>query len=241
MKARAAKRPNPKTNQPPALGKKKKKRATGRELREQMNALAPIKLKTGKGKGKRRWWTDEERALIMSVYLTNKQTHPDGAAAKTSRECGVPVETVYCWAKGHRHPEALQLHKEKAGELARAAAELAWLMAAIIPEKAYDAPLNHLVTAFGILVEKTRLLQGLSTNIGGTEVHVESASASRIAEVVSGTPEDERTVVVRFLQRLREPVSTLPPGPVGGEVPDAEEDRPPLPLPPFLGGSLPGD
>lgn len=109
----------------------------------------------------RRQYTDDERAAALAAVVAN-----GGCVETTARALGIPTSTLQCWHRGYRCPEALQLRDEKAGELAAAMEEIAWLLLALVPEKVYDAPLKHLVAAFGIMVDKMLLLRGEHTHRG---------------------------------------------------------------------------
>ena len=83
------------------------------------------------------------------------------------------------------------------------AEELAWLFAALIPEKVAKAPLNHLTAGFGIMVEKMKLLRGEPTTYGRQEVRSATFDVAKLAQVMAGLNDAERTAVTRFLDALR--------------------------------------
>lgn len=155
------------------------------------------KFRSGRHKkGGKNWWSDDERASIMAVLDSN-----GGDVAKTSRETGVPYFTIYTWKKGERCGEAYALRNEKKGDLANACEELAWLCASLIPRKVHDAPLNHLSSTFGVMVEKMKLLRGEYTTYGRTEI----GPQNRID--LSILPPEERDAFLATVAKL------LPAGP----------------------------
>jgi hypothetical protein len=117
--------------------------------------------------------------------------------------------------------EAVQLRDDKAGELATAVEVIAWLLAAIIPEKVYDAPFNHLVTAFGITVDKMLRLRGECTSYGRTD----TTNTSAPLDWTRLSP-DERATFVGLYEKLRGTSGGKPSDSVGNS--DASGTRPVL-------------
>ena len=160
------------------------------------------KNRTGR---KKRHYNDEERGLILTVYVNNNCD-----AERTSRETGCPAPTIKAWANGWRYPDAMSLYQDKAGHLAKAAEEIAWKIAAIIPKKLDDAPLNHLSTSFGIMVDKTRILMGLPTVINQDKT---DTSNEELKELLRWMSPDDRDNFRRALENAaerREQAATLP-------------------------------
>jgi transposase-like protein len=153
-------------------------------------------------KSGRKWYSDDQRDLILAALSANR-----GNVAKTADETGVPYSTVYAWANGHRHPEALRLRNDKGGKLSVALEEIAWLLAAVMPEKIGSAPLNHIANSLGTVIEKMRILQGLPTSYGRTE----NANINLSARMERLSP-DERAALVAILGKLE----SLEPGTDGG-------------------------
>lgn len=148
-----------------------------------------------KGKKKKNY-TDDERNLIISVLESN-----DGDVSKTERETGCPYNTILCWKMGWRHPDAMLLHRDKGGSLAKAAEELAWKIAGIIPRKLEKAPLNHLATGFGIMVDKVRILNGLPTTINQD---VTDDRTAEMTELFRHMTPDERDQVRQLFEKASE-------------------------------------
>ena len=138
----------------------------------------------------RRWWTDTERAEILAALDAN-----GGNMSRTSRELGVPLGTIACWKLGYRWPEALQLRNEKGNKLALALEEIAWQLAAVIPEKLPDAPLNHLATTIGIVLDKIQFL----LNKPLPTPNVPSSDSIDVTKLT----DDERSTLIQLLDRAR--------------------------------------
>jgi hypothetical protein len=133
--------------------------------------------------------------MILSLLDAN-----GGNLHKTSTETGVPATTIEAWIKGWRCPQAMNLHREKAGILAKASEEIAWSIAALIPSKLHEATLPHLTHAFATMVDKTRLLQGLSTTI--VDVNgVSSDAPTELIELYQHMTPDERDAVRVIYER----------------------------------------
>jgi transposase-like protein len=144
-------------------------------------------------KGGKRWYTDEERLSALAALTAN-----GGNVEGTAKTIGIPMQTLWAWSKGHRFPQALQLRNEKNGDLATACEELAWLLASVVPEKIEKAPLNHITTAFGTLVDKSRLLRGEPTSYGRNE----NVNTNANIDFARLDP-DERAVFAALLTKLR--------------------------------------
>lgn len=148
--------------------------------------------------GNRRWYTDDERAnFLAAVHACG------GNCLEASRKTGVPVRTLDAWARGYRCPEALQLCQDKKGKLADAAEELAWLFAAVAPERIDEASLKDLVQSFGTMVNMMRLLRDQSTaNSYNRNVNANlnaDLSLSQFAENYKRLATDEREHFNRLL------------------------------------------
>lgn len=216
-KARAAKHPNPKTAGKPssrATGAKKKKVAPKATRAKQSTRKKPLPPPTKPtvapdpysqtGTDGRRWYGDDERGLILAALAAN-----GGNVNKTAREHGIPEPTLRAWASGWRCPRALQLYEDKKKDLARAAHEIAWQMAAEIPEDAATGTFREKATVFGIMVDKMLVLVGRPNNITqDLATPAPTADVSRIVEVVNTLPDHERATITRFLGLLQS--GTLP-------------------------------
>lgn len=105
-----------------------------------------------------RSYSDEEIAATLAVLKGNK-----GNLLRTSRDTGIPRITIRQWAQGKvkrvaKRPGMASLRHRKTEDLAARCREIAWLLAEAMPGKIKDAPLNQISTAFGVMVEKERLL-----------------------------------------------------------------------------------
>jgi transposase-like protein len=127
----------------------------------------------------RREYTPEQRAACLAALAAN-----GGNLAKTARQCGVPRMTLLDWtrdAEGRvterpspppsppKTPvalEAQELLPAATQALADATEEKArQLLGGLTPEKIKGMPGEKLMVAFGIAVDKMRLLRGEATSI----------------------------------------------------------------------------
>jgi hypothetical protein len=162
-------------------GQKPKQRKTGEP---EAVIVARALLKTRKRKSGRAYYDDDERAAILAAVDAN-----GGNVQGTAKLLGVPMSTIACWKAGHRCPEALQLRNEKRNQMADALEEIVWAILAQMPAKIEAAPLNHLSTSAGILIDKTRLLREQATAI--SDVHQTTATI----DVTKLTPEEREYLI----------------------------------------------
>ena len=86
-----------------------------------------------------------------------------GNVAGTAKKLGIPNATLDQWVKGKRVPYLLQLKNDKEGSVIDAASYGVWLLlgGVLDPAAILRAPLSQRATAFGIVFDKLRVLQGL--------------------------------------------------------------------------------
>jgi hypothetical protein len=137
-------------------------------------------------------YSDQERADAMMVLAAN-----GGNLSATAIDTGIPYHTLRHWAAGDRHPEAIQMAKEKMPPLADRLEEIASLLAEGMddPVKIRKAPLNQIAVALGVLIDKVRLLRGQATG---------SANGVVAGILDPGTPTD-RLVVMAARLGIRTP------------------------------------
>lgn len=140
----------------------------------------------------RRHYTDEEREAALLAVKMN-----DGNVAYTAVQLKIPAPTLRCWANGWRHPDAMLLHQDKAGNLANAFEEVAWRCVMHAGEKIPDAPFNHLMTGAGIAVDKMRLLRGEPTTIGQNDNRNVNVNLTALLSKMSA---DERAQLAGLLE-----------------------------------------
>lgn len=104
-------------------------------------------------------------AKRFAAITLAKQTNPHNAAVVL----GLPPQTVDAWVKGFRCAESLQLWEQSRGQLAQACHVSAWDLLASTNAKIDDAPLNHIMTGFKVMLEAERLLRGQPTAINANE------------------------------------------------------------------------
>ena len=140
----------------------------------------------------RRRYSDQERAEAMLVLAAN-----GGNLSATAIDTGIPYHTLRHWAAGDRHPEAIQMAKEKMPPLADRLEEVVSLLAEGMddPLKIQKAPLNQIAVALGILIDKVHILRGQS-----------AGSASGVfAEILDPRTPTDRLVVMAARLGVRTP------------------------------------
>ena len=162
----------------------------------------------------RRRYSDQERAEAMLVLTAN-----GGNLSATALDTGIPYHTLRHWAAGDRHPEAIQMAKEKMQPLADRLDEIASLLAEGMddPEKIRKAPLNQIAVALGILIDKVQILRGPSAGAAG----------GVLAEILNPNTPMERLVVIADRMGVRTPQDFCAGGPPSG--PGDSTAGPPLP------------
>lgn len=116
-------------------------------------------MPTPRTKPKRRY-SDEQRVNALAALAAN-----NGNLHQTSRQIGIPVSTLECWAKKLRHPEASVGADEKKKELSDAIEDVARSIADSLIGKLDDASFKDATVGFGILIDKMKLLRGEPTSI----------------------------------------------------------------------------
>lgn len=116
---------------------------------------------------KRRRYTDEERASLIVMLQSEGYPTKLGALRKIAKYSGVPERTLQRWWKGDNNPPPDKLVAQKKGSMIDALESVAWkLVGSLDDDDAIaDAPLQQRATAYGIVMDKLRLLQGLPTDI----------------------------------------------------------------------------
>jgi transposase-like protein len=111
----------------------------------------------------RRTYSDDERAAALAALAAN-----GGNLKRTARELGVPINTLRRWREGTAHPEAVANATPKKAALAELLEGHAYrlLELAMEPDRLADATMPQLMTAFGIAVDKMRLLRGMAAGDG---------------------------------------------------------------------------
>lgn len=110
----------------------------------------------------RREYPDTFRAEALAALDAN-----DGNVSRTAREIGMPESTLRSWANGvGKRRISAELRGEKRGDLADRLEDIAWKLVNGIDEKDIEgASLVQKTTAFGICVDKMRLLRNQATEI----------------------------------------------------------------------------
>lgn len=112
----------------------------------------------------KRRYSDEDRANALAALAAN-----GGNLNRTARELGIPRQTIQAWANGEHHPEAAENGASKRGLLADKLEEVAWSLVGMIEPAGRKAQtkgaVGPIATAFGITIDKMRLLREQSTSI----------------------------------------------------------------------------
>lgn len=116
---------------------------------------------------KRRRYDDEFRAGAVAMMHAAGYPGTPGALTKVGNQLHVPERTLSRWFNGENNPPPDKLVNIKKGDMADALEEVAWkLLDSMADADAIaDAPLQQRATAYGIAIDKMRLLRGLPTEI----------------------------------------------------------------------------
>ena len=111
-----------------------------------------------------RRYSDDQRANALAALAAN-----GGNIKRTSRDLGIPQQTLREWSKGLCHPAVTELRDQKKGTLAQGLEEMAWKLIGVVPEALKDCNIQQLATALGITIDKMQLLRNKPTEITRTE------------------------------------------------------------------------
>lgn len=111
----------------------------------------------------KRRYSDEDRAMALAALAAN-----GGNLKRTAREQGVPETSLRQWAKGDRHPEAVEMSAQKKPPLADAYEDVVRRSLGHLSEaKLKRAGAVDLLKVAGIATDKMRLLRDEPTSITG--------------------------------------------------------------------------
>jgi transposase-like protein len=124
-------------------------------------------------------YSDQRRAEALAALDAN-----GGNLSKTSRDTGIPRQTLQEWRDG-RVPEGVpELRQEKKAALADRLEELAHTIVDALPGKVADAGLQQAATSLAIAIDKMQLLRGEATAIHGNRDLTEDERADRLAALL---------------------------------------------------------
>lgn len=123
-----------------------------------------------------RTYSDDEKAVALTYLEVNK-----GDVARTSKQTGIPTDTLYVWSKGkHVHPDVLNLQEQRKEALDARMELMAYTILEALPDKLEGANFRDAAVGLGIVVDKMQVLRGLASNITenrGTSTHTERLEA----------------------------------------------------------------
>ncbi len=120
---------------------------------------------TKKPRRKKFPYSDQQKAEALAVLDAN-----NGNVKGTADELGIPHTTLEYWSNGGGIYEAVtNLRREKRDNLAGAMEDVAWLLAASIPEKIPFAPLKDASLSLEKTISGMQLLRGEPTSITGSK------------------------------------------------------------------------
>jgi transposase-like protein len=126
-----------------------------------------------------RRYSDEERAAALTVL-----DFCDGNVQEAARRLGMPWTTLDNWAKGRVNAGVSKVREHKNAELASRFEQIVLRALQLLPEKLESAPVNQLITAAGIAVDKMLLLRNQPTQI--TELQMtETEATERIGALIA--------------------------------------------------------
>lgn len=105
-------------------------------------------------------YSEDKKAETLALLAAN-----GGKLRETAKQAGVPYPTLQKWANVEAKPEVAQKVTTKKASMADEAERVAKLLLGDMAstEKRKAAPLSSLAMAFGVTVDKMRLLRGEST------------------------------------------------------------------------------
>jgi transposase-like protein len=130
----------------------------------------------------KRSYSDDERASALAALDAN-----GGDVAHTARQIGIPRKTISEWANGRVHPDVANARLEKKECLADRLEVVARQLVDLIPEKAKDAELREVAVAFGIAVDKMRLLREQPTTISRSADLTDEERLARLKQLAERT------------------------------------------------------
>lgn len=110
----------------------------------------------------KRTYSDTEKANTLIALEAN-----GGCVRETSRQLGIPEQTIKEWRNGRIHPDIAKISLESRATIADRLEEIAHLLIDDIsrPEKIAITPLKEVSIALGISIDKMRLLREQPTSI----------------------------------------------------------------------------
>jgi len=142
----------------------------------------------------RRRYSDDDRATALLALEAN-----GGNVSRTAREMGIPKATLIDWTK---QPDRTDIRPEKRDDLVVRLRDLQSKLLDEALKRIDGAPLNQLMTSFGIAVDKSQLLEGRPT-----EIH-----QSSIEHDLARITDDDLEVLAAISDRLTQRPASDPPG-----------------------------
>jgi transposase-like protein len=139
----------------------------------------------------RRHYSDEERAAALAALKAN-----GGNLELTSKQAGVPRNTLKRWVKHPDHAAPAHLRQKKSRDLGAKLTDLAHQIVDSMPGKIRRASLRDAAVSAGVAIDKARLVQGQPTSINENR----RIDASKLTE-------DEAITLDRLLRRAAVPGS----------------------------------
>ncbi len=110
---------------------------------------------------KKRRYSDEDRASALAMLDAN-----GGDVAKTARQTKVPRGTLRAWVAGQVPDAVANIRQDKKGSIAEQCDTFAARVLELTTDEDIEAAsLSQRFTAFGIAIDKSRLLRGQPTII----------------------------------------------------------------------------
>ena len=123
-------------------------------------------------KHKRPRYTDEFRANAILMLLAQGWPDKKGAQSTVAKHLGVPRPTLVRWAKREQNPPPDEIVHIKRQDMVQRLEYLRHLLLDEAQNAIEDAPLNHLLTGYGILTDKQRLITGQSTENQAVQINM---------------------------------------------------------------------
>lgn len=117
------------------------------------------------GKSKRQRFTDEFRANAVAAAIAAGYPQSKGALSRTARQLEISHQVLRGWITHQNNPPPQKLLQEKKADLKTLFMNEIYEILNIMPDKRDRAAYSQLGIVLGTLYDKTRLMDGLPTEI----------------------------------------------------------------------------
>jgi len=147
-------------------------------------------------------YSDQQRADVCAMLEAQGYPEKRGALSQVAAFYGIPKRTISRWYNREKNPPPDNLRAESRRALDAKLEDLAHVLIeeANLPAVREEASLSQLMTAFGITVDKMRLLRDLPTSIIGA-----TPELVKLAELLEARNMQPVDVFRNIIGRLEDP------------------------------------